>query len=285
MNVDHTTAEALLRDIELTHPPYGTVAIWYIGQESVVIKGSDSVIYVDPFVSDELEKVHGVKRRYPPPFTPEQLRLVDYCFITHEHEDHLDPGTIRVLAQRSPSTEYAAPGICRPQLEQLGVRPEMILDAVTDRWVEARGFRWKAVPAAHEALEYDPKTGSRYVGYLFDINGVLVYHAGDTVIYPDLVQRLREERIDIALLPINGRDAFRNQVGIVGNMNYREAAELAVRAQIDTVVPLHYDMFEMNSEHPGYFVDYVYSRYPHQKCHVMSRFERFVYVPPRAFRT
>lgn len=104
-----------------------------------------------------------------------------------------------------------------------------------------------------------------------------------TVVYPGLPDLLRRERIDVGMLPINGRDYFRNSRNIIGNMNIREAAELAAVAGMETVIPLHYDVFATNSEKPGYFLQELYEHTPEQKCHVMARGERFLYVSPRTF--
>lgn len=283
------TPERIMEEIERTKPPFGSAAVWFFGQESVAIKGSETVIHIDPFYSDYLE-VRGVKRVYPALLTPESITVADLCLITHEHEDHLDPWTLKVIAEQCPGTRFMAPARCRAELESAcGIEPERIIDALTGEWIELAGkggerIRIKPVPAAHEALE---TTGGdrahRYVGYLLDINGVKVYHAGDTVVYPGLPELLAEEAIDLGMLPINGRDYFRTSRGIVGNMNVREAAELAMAARMDTVIPLHYDLFAGNSEKPGAFVQELYERDPGQKCHVMARAERFVYCCPRAF--
>lgn len=91
-------------------------------------------------------------------------------------------------------------------------------------------------------------------------------------------------KIDLALLPINGRDYYRGSRNIVGNMNYREAAEFAATSGFETVIPLHYDLFAGNAENPGYFVDHLYRHFPEQKFHMMARAERFVYVSAQAFK-
>ncbi|PZE22273.1 MBL fold metallo-hydrolase [Paenibacillus xerothermodurans] len=274
--VNVRTGEALIREIDATRAPAGMLAIWFLGQASVIIKGGDTVVYIDPYLS---ESPH---RAFPPPLTPEQMTNATYCLITHEHTDHLDADTIAKLAAAHQDIVYMAPGVCRESLLQLGVSPAKLHAARTDEWWEASDVRIKPVPAAHEQLEYDAELGHRFVGYILELNGVTLYHAGDTTVYPGLAESLQAESLDIALLPINGRDAFRTARNIIGNMNYREAAELAAAAQIDTVVPLHYDMFAGNAENPGYFVDHLYKHFPTQKSHVMARFERYIYVSAAA---
>jgi L-ascorbate 6-phosphate lactonase len=261
----------LIREINDTHVPYGMLAVWFLGQESVVIKGGETTIYIDPYLAE------SPNRAFQAPIRPEHITNADYCLITHDHGDHLDPATVPVLAQNNSHTLFMAPGYCRETMLGCGVKPAQLLDARTDEWWNGTDVRIKPIPAAHEDLEYDSELGYRFVGYLINFNGVTLYHAGDTIVYPGLIDRLKSEAIDVGLLPINGRDAFRAQ-RLVGNMNYREAVELAVAAEFDTVIPMHYDMFKGNSERPGYFLDYLYDHYPEQKCHVLARFERFIYV-------
>ncbi|WP_282936249.1 MBL fold metallo-hydrolase [Paenibacillus sp. RC67] len=282
--------EWLMEEIQRTRPSSGCAAVWFFGQESVAIKGKATVIHVDPFYSDYLEQINGIKRTYPTLVKPEHITTLDFCLITHEHEDHLDPWTLKVIAEQCPETRFMAPFSCRAMLEaNCGIASERIIDALTGEWIELEGregekIRIKPIPAAHETLETTgTERAHRYVGYLLELNGVKVYHAGDTVIYPGLMENLAQEAIDLGMLPINGRDYFRTSGGIVGNMNYREAAELAKAVHMDMVIPLHYDMFAGNSEKPGNFVQTLYERYPEQKCHVMARGERFIYASRRAF--
>ncbi len=273
----------LIQEVQETKVPYGALAVWFLGQESVIVKGGDIVIYIDPYVSDYLEKL-GAVRTYPAPIAPEHITNADYYLITHEHLDHLDPGTVSVVAKQSPHTVFMAPACCREQLLGLGVNERQLVDADTNRLWTGDGLSIQAIPAAHESLEELPGMGHRYVGYLIRLNGVTFYHAGDTTIYPGLVDLLRRESVELGMLPINGRDFFRNERNLIGNMNYREAAELAYRAGFDMVIPLHYDIFAGNAERPGYFVDYMYDHFPEQKMHVMARGERFVYMSDKALK-
>ncbi|MBD0378764.1 MBL fold metallo-hydrolase [Paenibacillus sedimenti] len=275
----------LIQEINNTQVPYGTAGIWFLGQESVILKGDGITIYIDPFVSDELEKTQGIVRLYEPPTAPEHITNADMCLITHEHEDHLDPGTLRLIAKQNQSSLIMAPAWCREKLLQIGFDPMKTVDADTEQALSFFDSKIKirAVPAAHEELEVNSLGQHRYVGYVLELNGVKIYHAGDTLVYDGLTEWLRHQEIDLALLPINGRDYFRTKRGIVGNMNYREAAELAANIGVDAVIPLHYDTFAGNAERPGNFVDELNEKHARPKCHVLARGERFVYVSPKAF--
>jgi L-ascorbate metabolism protein UlaG (beta-lactamase superfamily) len=116
---------------------------------------------------------------------------------------------------------------------------------------EAAGFRFTGVPSAHETVERDASGRCRFLGYIIQFGPWTIYHSGDTVLYEGMVQRLRQWSIDLALLPINGAAPERR---VAGNLNGREAAELAHAAGIRLVIPCHYEMFEFNTASPDEFV-------------------------------
>ena len=76
---------------------------------------------------------------------------------------------------------------------------------------------------------------------MIEWNDVTVYHAGDTVVYDGLIETLSAWDIDVALLPINGRDYFRTQRGIIGNTDFRETARLTETLDIGAVFALRPD--------------------------------------------
>jgi L-ascorbate metabolism protein UlaG (beta-lactamase superfamily) len=69
-----------------------------------------------------------------------------------------------------------------------------------------------------------------------------LYHSGDTVVYPGLADELLTQRIDAALLPVNGRGK-----GVAGNMTFDEAMALCVAAKIPVLLPHHFGMFAFNT--------------------------------------
>ena len=51
----------------------------------------------------------------------------------------------------------------------------------------------------------------------------------------------------IALLPCNGRDAWRDAHNITGNTTAEEAAMFAHDIGVSTFIPMHHDLFRINS--------------------------------------
>jgi L-ascorbate metabolism protein UlaG (beta-lactamase superfamily) len=169
----------------------------------------------------------------------------DLALITHAHGDHCDPATLKDLAAVRPSCVFCGPYPVRRQLAdwQLGDR---IRTVRVGAWASFGGAAVMAVPAAHETFEPDGSGEPAHFGFVVRTGGVTVYHAGDTLAWPGLVELLRPHDIDVALLPVNGRDEARTRAGIVGNMRPDEAMELATAIGARTVVPIHNDLFAVN---------------------------------------
>ena len=72
-------------------------------------------------------------------------------------------------------------------------------------------------------------------------------HAGDTIPYEGQIEKFRPHRIDLAFVPINGRDQFRHDLEFEGNFNCTEAVDFALGVKAGLTVPMHYHMFSINT--------------------------------------
>jgi L-ascorbate 6-phosphate lactonase len=273
----------IAQDIAAVQLPLHTVAMWWLGQASIVLRAASTTVYVDPFFSRHPDRL------VPPPFAPAMAPPADYVLCTHEHIDHFDPQTLAGLAQASPRALFVVPLPLVEQARALGIRPERVLGTQPGEVVHLGAITLFSVPACHglkappatydfDFVEHEGKNLYRYLGYILEMAGVHIYHAGDTVIYDGLVERLRELEIDIAFLPINGRSYFREQRDIVGNMDEREAADLAAAAGVKLLVPIHYEMFAANQGRPGTLVEYVQTRHSELSCLIPTHGRRFTFM-------
>ena len=87
----------------------GHVSCWWLGGSGFAFKApSGAVIYIDPYLSNSVKTIFGADRAFPPPISPEDVRA-DAIVSTHWHEDHLDPGSIPVIAQHNPEARFIMP--------------------------------------------------------------------------------------------------------------------------------------------------------------------------------
>ena len=223
---DSPPPRVYLTAIDLVQPPTGTDQPQPIG-----VSGAEKIV---------LDRLADLKA------TNAQV-----VFCSHEHVDHTDPRTLKPLSQASPRAIIVGSSWSRDMLLEAGVAEGRIRVPKLDAPSQVSGLAFTAVPSAHYGLDSDPERGHRWFGYVIELNGVTLYHSGDTILHDGLVDRLKGASVDIACLPVNGRDFWREHRGIIGNLDAREAAELAATIGADVLIPMHNDMFAANHASPG----------------------------------
>lgn len=269
---------ALAEQIERLVVPPQQLALWALGQSGFVIKGGETIAYIDPYLSDSVAAGGGPSRRFPIPIEPASIRHAYIVFATHEHMDHADGPTLGPLMAASPKATLITSVQGREVAMQAGVSAERVVVPRLGEPVALAGLTYTAVPAAHYSYEVDAEGHARWMGFLIACNGVTIYHSGDTVLFPELLAALEGQRIDLALLPINGRDYFREQQEIVGNLWPREAVELAVTLEARVLIGCHNDLFDANRVNPGTLFDELDRRAPWQRCHLLQPGELYLYA-------
>jgi L-ascorbate metabolism protein UlaG (beta-lactamase superfamily) len=236
--------EAFLADVRAASGP---LDLWWLGQSGFLVAWEGRHLLLDPYLSDSLTRKYAGTdkphvRMTEPVVDAARLGFVDVVTASHAHTDHLDPDTLRAL----PRAALVAPAAHRElAAERAGREPIGIDDGQT---VEVAGFRITAVPAAHEAIERDGEGRMLHLGYVVRCDELAIYHAGDTVRYDGMAERIGA--VDVALLPINGRAPERR---VAGNLDGEEAAALAHELPARLAIPMHYEMFEFNTAPPDAF--------------------------------
>jgi L-ascorbate metabolism protein UlaG (beta-lactamase superfamily) len=240
---------ALLADVHAADPD--RLHLWWLGQSGFLVAWGGRYLLLDPYLSDSLTRKYADTDKPHVRMTalvvdPSELGFVDVVTASHAHTDHLDPDTLRALGD----VPIVAPEAHRALVvERSGREPAGIDDGET---VTIAGFEITAVPAAHDEIEHDDGGRMLHLGYVVRCGPHAIYHAGDTIPYVDLAARVQAvASIDVALLPINGRLPERR---VAGNLWGDEAATVAHAIGARLAVPMHYEMFEFNTEPPDAFV-------------------------------
>jgi L-ascorbate 6-phosphate lactonase len=221
----------------------------WLGQAGARLEIDGIHVLIDPWLSPHEDRL------VPPPPLDLAADGVDVLLVTHEHLDHLDLPFLPQLLERSPSVRVVLPAPLAPLVEEHLPAPQLVPVQPSDG-LELEGLSIDVTPAYHGVTMEDAYgDGSaidgrpRFVGYVLGAEE-RVYHAGDTIVTDELIAALGPLRIDVALLPINGRDAEREGRGIVGNMDAAEAVSLAIEIGATTLVPIHWDGFAGNTASP-----------------------------------
>ena len=180
----------------------------WLGHDSFRIDGS-CVVYVDPWKL--------------PPGAPS----ADLILVTHEHFDHFSIEDIRKIAV--PGTSVVGP---QSVASQLAGEEILTVIAVSAGDVVTAGSAVIAAVPAYNVDKYrspgelfHPREAGG-VGYVVDLDGRRIYHAGDT----DAIPEMRGVDCDIALVPVGG----------TYTMTVEEAASACSFLDAALVVPMHY---------------------------------------------
>lgn len=203
------------RGAEAQTPEKMLEKIHWFGQSAVKIETGDNIIYIDPLISEKTEDA-------------------DIILITHSHSDHFDLRSIERVAKKE--TVFIATKDCEGRIKSkfnaqvITLKPGMSKDL--------NGTLIEAVPAYNVA---HPKTNN-WVGYILTIDGVRIYHAGDTKRIPEM----KEFTCDIAMLPLGQTYTMKS---------VEEAAEAAQDVKAKIAIPIHFGIYEGTIEDAHKFAE------------------------------
>lgn len=244
--------QALLDDIHAAQPKPGEACIWWLGQSGYALKTPSELLYLDLYLSEHLTRKYAATEKPHIRMTETPLRGNDitdaaWVFASHKHSDHLDPGTLPDLFAASPNARLILPAALIDYAVSLGLDGSQLIPTRGDETFQVGSMTIHSIPSAHPTFEYSDDGGYPFLGFVIEVDGLRIYHSGDTLAYDGLAARLQAYAPDLLFLPVNGTDARRDALHVPPNMNAAEAVALASEVGSGMVVPCHYDMFTFNT--------------------------------------
>jgi len=179
--------------------------LFYLGHASFCIKAKGYAILIDPYRSPD--SVKG---------------CADLVLVTHSHFDHCSKDDIKKVMKKDAAIIAAQDCLDSGEYRNLKV-------AAPGFKTDFHGIGIEAVPAYNTAKErqgFHPKAKNG-VGYIIDVEGMRIYHAGDT----DLIPEMKDlKNIYAALLPVGGKYT----------MDEDEAMKAVKAIKPKFFVPIHY---------------------------------------------
>ena len=210
----------------------GSLAIFFLGQAGFAFKtASGAIIYIDAYLSNYNEENSGVlwQRRFESPVAPEEAQA-DLWLSTHNHEDHLDPGSAPAVS-RNTSARFIGPTSVVERCWALGIPKDRTYTLDIGDEVAVGGVRLWGMWASHMVPGSEEPDAT---GILFEVDGIRVYHTGDTLLDLQAMSEAMHLKPDILLVPVNGLNA---------SMRAYEAARLAQALEPEIVIPMHTGLF------------------------------------------
>ena len=172
----------------------------WLGHDGYRLAAGNQVIYFDPF------KLSG------------EHQPADIILVTHDHFDHCSPEDIEKI-QKESTTIITEPNSAKKLSGS-------VITLQPGESCEVNGISVEAVPSYNTNKKFHPKKNS-WLGFIITVEGVRVYHAGDT----DYIPEMKNFKTDIALLPVSGTYV----------MTADEAAQAALDLQPEIAIPMHYN--------------------------------------------
>ncbi|MBM4041573.1 MAG: MBL fold metallo-hydrolase [Planctomycetes bacterium] len=245
----------LSQEIESATVPPQAVRLWWLGGAGFAFKThAGRIVYVDPYLSDAVTRLHGFKRMCLSPIAAEEVKA-DLVISSHEHTDHLDPDALPVIARNNPQCRFAGSASCMGPYGEFGIEPRRRTVLRPNRSYDLGGVTIHTARADHG--DYAPTA----VAMLLDFDGVRILYTGDTALRPEWFKPLYALKPEVLIPCINGN---------FGNMNHVDAARMAAQARPRLVVPCHFWMFPEHGGDPAAFLHACRHFCPRVKVAILS---------------
>ncbi len=235
------------------------LSVTMIGHASLLIQVCGLNILTDPVWSQRVSPVQfaGPKRVNPPGVHLEELPPIDIILVTHNHYDHMDAATLKLLSRRHD------PLIVTP----LG--NDTIMQKFLPRgrfetmdWgesIDTHGIRIHAEPCHHwSARGTNDRRMALWAAFVFETPAGKIFHVGDTGFHDGSHYRAIAEKhgeLRLAILPIG---AYEPRWFMKGQHQSPEEAVAGLKlCGAKTAIGHHWGTFQLTNEAIHHPVDHL----------------------------
>ena len=162
-------------------------------------------------------RINAEKTVYFDPYQIEGGPVADLILISHDHFDHCSPEDVAKI--QGPETVIVTE---KDSAKKLKGDVRVLKSGET---LNLGDVKIEAVPSYNTDKDFHPKKNG-WLGFIVEIEGVKVYHAGDA----DFIPEMKDLEVDIALLPVSGTYV----------MTADQAVKAALAINPNLAIPMHY---------------------------------------------
>ncbi|MBO8138318.1 MAG: metal-dependent hydrolase [Desulfotomaculum sp.] len=204
--------------------------ITFLGHAGFILEGTSTKVVIDPFITGNPTAKADVKNIQ-----------ADYILVTHGHGDHL--GDAVKIARQNDSMVVSVFEVANYCMRK-GVKAHPMHIGGSHNFGD---IKIKLTQALHGSSIGGESGPAEYLGnpcgFIVELDGIKIYHAGDTGLFGDMELIGRLNNLDAALLPIG--DNF--------TMGIDDAVEAVKMLNPRIVIPMHYNTFPLIEQDPEDF--------------------------------
>ena len=222
--------------------------IVWLGHASFFLRLGGKKLLIDPIFDAPL----AMKRKTKMPVKAVEFMDIDYILVSHDHRDHMDKSTCKVLNKNNPSARWITGLNMKPllkkwlgniEIHEAGWFQKYVLnDPIIDI---------SFVPSRHWSKRTLSDTNSRlWGGFVIQYNGINIYFGGDSGKgnHFKMVSELFG-KIDYFLVGIG---AFEPRWFMAQNhMSPKDAVEISKDIHPENIITMHHSTFDLSDEPLG----------------------------------
>ncbi len=182
--------------------------VTWVGHSTFLIQIGELNFLTDPIWSNRASPVQlaGPRRISNPGIALTDLPPIHAVLISHDHYDHLDHNTVRILRRDHPAAQWFAPWRVGRWLAKHGVRNIVELD--WDESTDWKGVRITCIPAQHfSGRSISGRDETLWCGWMMGLSEGSIMFAGDTGLHPEFSRiAAMYGPVTMAILPIGAYD-------------------------------------------------------------------------------
>lgn len=258
------TQDAPTRLIDDIRAHRSGIAVWWTGHNGWLIKADGVLIGTDLCLEQS-------DRAIPSPVSATELASeLDVSFITHEHGDHFERETSKILAEKS-DCMFVLPRNCvQIAQEETAIPASRLIVATPGQPFAARGVQVKPLRAIHGNPKFAifAEANLEDCGYLIMLGGKRFLQPGDSVLLED---HLFLDHVDVLFFSPTEH-----------NMHIDRSVILINELEPDYILPQHRDTFKVTPENRYWTSAYPYeiklllSKPLQERYHILDMGEKLI---------